>query len=175
MVERAVSPLEAWFAGSVVVDQNGQPLVCYHGTRADFRQFTKGDIGFHFGTKDAAMARLADTGSADGKLMEVYLRITNPLDMYDRPEWTDEWIYECLDPTGIMCLDPFLTEEQYDSYLDQGTPALEVIRRHGYDGIRYRNDNEDAGSISWIAFDANQIKSVEATSFSDSQDIYEAD
>ena len=47
-----------FFKNSKVRDSNGRLLVCYHGTDATFTTFEKGDIGFHFGTKEQATFRL---------------------------------------------------------------------------------------------------------------------
>ena len=36
----------------------------------------------------------------------------------------------------------------------------ELLERHGYDGVVYENESEDAGSQSWIAFHPWQVKSA---------------
>ena len=91
-----------WFGKSKVVDENGKPLVVYHGTTADFSVFKKGSkrsdwgdgrfgSGIYF-TSDPAYAenyahndatRLKPgQGFYDGaNLMPVYLKITNPFDV----------------------------------------------------------------------------------------------
>ena len=59
---------KAWFGQSKVVDKEGRPQVCYHGTSARFDEF-KGKrgshLGFHFGTAEAANERLEDTQKSD--------------------------------------------------------------------------------------------------------------
>jgi hypothetical protein len=63
---------KAWFGdwendpanASKVVDENGEPLVVYHGTYKDFTQFKNkrgAHFGFHFGTQQAPHERLEDT------------------------------------------------------------------------------------------------------------------
>jgi GNAT superfamily N-acetyltransferase len=50
-----------WFGKSVVVDEDGAPLVVYHGTSADFETFRslpQAHLGFHFGTSAAADEKL---------------------------------------------------------------------------------------------------------------------
>lgn len=47
-----------WFNGSKVTDKQDMPLIVYHGTTAKFDTFTKGDFGFHFGTKTSATDRV---------------------------------------------------------------------------------------------------------------------
>lgn len=58
-----------WFGDSKVVDENGKPLVVYHGTHADivlFKNPKGAHLGFHFGDQEAANIRLEDT--ADGRI-----------------------------------------------------------------------------------------------------------
>jgi hypothetical protein len=55
---------------SKIVDSNGEPMVVYHETTAEFSAFKKGsDNGIHFGTKDQAKER------GSGILMEAFLNI----------------------------------------------------------------------------------------------------
>lgn len=44
LLSRSSSGLKKWFAGSKVVDEDGEPLVMYHGTSAD-KDFTKFKVG----------------------------------------------------------------------------------------------------------------------------------
>lgn len=81
---------KAWFAGSKVVDENGKPLVVYHGTKSDFGIFdlTKGgrsneeaSIGFWFSpSKDVAdnFVKGIWYGDKEKKLMPLYLNLKNP-------------------------------------------------------------------------------------------------
>lgn len=47
-----------WFGDSKVVNKDGSPMILYHGTNEVFTVFDRGDIGFHFGTKEAAESRM---------------------------------------------------------------------------------------------------------------------
>lgn len=64
-----------WFDGSSITDQQGQPLVVYHGTDADFTSFKAGPNYFTTRT-DYSYIRNCDV------VMPVYLNIKNPY----RPE-----------------------------------------------------------------------------------------
>lgn len=64
-----------WFDGSSITDQQGQPLVVYHGTDADFTSFKAGPNYFTTRT-DYSFIRNCDV------VMPVYLNIKNPY----RPE-----------------------------------------------------------------------------------------
>ena len=50
---------------SKFVDENGEPLEVYHGTRSSkpFFVFEEGDVGFHFGTEEQAKERAANEKS----------------------------------------------------------------------------------------------------------------
>lgn len=72
-----------WFGDSKVVDEQGRPLVVYHGTNKKFREFDKGAIGkkhknlyqgkgFYF-TKE-----YYDAQNYGKTIMPVYLKIENP-------------------------------------------------------------------------------------------------
>jgi hypothetical protein len=54
--KRLVSILQ--INSSKIVDENGEPIVMYHGTRDKFNTFIRrSDIGYHFGTKGTAGVR----------------------------------------------------------------------------------------------------------------------
>lgn len=74
-----------WFGDSKVVDENGKPLVVYHGTNAQFDTFsydkigtngTAEGVGFYF-TDDADTA--AGYKKQSGEVKECYLSIQKPL------------------------------------------------------------------------------------------------
>lgn len=71
-----------WFGDSTVVDEQGRPLVVYHGTNADFDTFipsAEGKAGSAiYATQDASYT----SAFADGEwhnVMPVYVRMTKPL------------------------------------------------------------------------------------------------
>ena len=158
-----------WFGNSKVVDENGEPLVVYHGTtsKEDFTVFRpsseldidgerKGDIGSHFGTWGQADARVA--GIENARIGEYYLNIKNPLEMSDLGDWGD-----------IGMLKEYLTEANEGPFTNKEFAKFknaEDVKRglinKGYDGIQYENqfENGDDGNISYIAFSPTQIKSA---------------
>jgi ADP-Ribosyltransferase in polyvalent proteins len=103
---REFSPeFTAWFGDSKVVDENGQPLVVYHGTRGgpDIESFATRmekwsgagllSVGVHFGTAPAANERLtqrAGVRPAGDRVYPVYLRLENPVRVDDLgSNWPD--------------------------------------------------------------------------------------
>jgi hypothetical protein len=73
-----------WFGNSAVVDAQGNPLVVYHGTGADFDTFESERSpvsgayhgkGFYFGSADTASQY---AGDENANVMPVYLQMENP-------------------------------------------------------------------------------------------------
>lgn len=91
------SEFRSWFGSSKIVDANGNPMIKYHGTVADFNEFTKGDIGYHVGTESQANYRLKSLNivrggkpgqtEAGANIMPLYVKAENPLRMSDVGEW----------------------------------------------------------------------------------------
>src|SRR5690606_27571521 len=69
-----------WFGDSKVVDAQGRPLVVYHGSPESFTEFAfTDDLGFHFGTENAARTALSYFNSESGEVRPFYLSIKNPI------------------------------------------------------------------------------------------------
>lgn len=73
-----------WFAGSKVVDKNGNPLVVYHGSNAEFDTFDIEKIGSNsgnFGHLGFGFYFSTDIREAEGygnNIIKAYLKICNP-------------------------------------------------------------------------------------------------
>jgi len=98
-----------WFENSVIADDDGNPIMMYHGTSyledgsVGFDEFAVGDIGYHFGTVDQANNRLRDerakregaayrgqVGYGDqDQIIPVFLSIQKPLRMKDVGMWNN--------------------------------------------------------------------------------------
>ena len=66
----------AWFGDSKVVDENGQPLVVYHGTGADITAFDEGAVGANFGD-EAGFYFTNNTRHSEGGNGKVYEDMTS--------------------------------------------------------------------------------------------------
>ena len=97
-----------WFGKSKVVDEAGKPLVVYHGSTADFTEFSykfanrNGQAdgrGFYF-TDNRSFAE--GYQNKDGKLFEVYLSIQKPLnpDKLTITKAELRKILDAIDPSG---------------------------------------------------------------------------
>lgn len=132
-----------WFGNSKVVDEQGEPLVVYHGTNADFDSFSKAKIGT---TTDWGFYGRGFYFSSDRKglthfqnLKKCYLKITNPY-YIDVDEFS--WLGD---------------EESSIDFTNQ-------LIAKGYDGIILflDNDSNETGTKDFwvVAFSPNQIKSA---------------
>lgn len=135
-----------WFGDSKVVDENGDPLVVYHGTGEDFSAFSEefygeatgiGDLGEGFYFTDQAEVASSFAGAITPSVIPVYLNIRNPA--------TNE-VMRSAEVQGALDDDMGFVETR------------EVLESLGYDGVIY-DHGEQAGK-EYVAFDPNQIKSI---------------
>ena len=157
-----------WFGRSTVVHADGTPRIVYHGTHHDFSSFAHGDIGFHFGTAEAANRRLeavdANGQTAGPRLIPVYLSIQNPLRLADAGDWNNPDMVATY--VGEAIMQEVISTEAYEAALalvpkttDQLAAFRAIFKTMGYDGIVYENVAEGGGD-SYIAFEPEQIKSA---------------
>ena len=152
------------------------------------------EMGFHFGTSSQAKDFLKGCGTYRGKepgIYPVYLSIQNPLftpDVYsESPTFFIEWLektnhtydwftdeddsyYRSLNKLRSQLVEAnLLTGEGSHKYRQQIFKTVwgllrKIVMRKGYDGIRYKNENEgrtdDPYNIAWIAFSPAQVKSA---------------
>ena len=161
---------------SKVVDENGEPMVVWHGRSAEFNTFEKKEgVRFIMGLEDKVKAEgfffSPDKGLAEefasnssrhrgGKanVVPCFLNIRKPMDLtgedYDR-------IYE--DVTGWEYMVGMDTQDNLWGIMDEEGMA-DKIKKEGYDGaifVEEVDDSYEPTKISYCALDANQIKSAE--------------
>jgi len=128
-----------WFGDSKVVDENGEPLVVYHGTDRSFTEFSAeaerlpwnaDGVGHYFTSNPDRAAGYGLT------VMPVYLRARNPK------------VSEGFEHTNV-------TAEQVAEMKAQGYDSMY------FDG-RFTNNQgrEVQGPDEWIVFDPEQVKSA---------------
>lgn len=172
-----------YFADSKVLDENGNLLLVYHGTRkADFTEFRR---NVNYFTDSAEMA---DSYSPNGERYAGYLNITNP---YIIDAGGEKWSRIPIDDETKQ----FLDERGSSAFEEDGawrtTPAdiaaaIEEAVDDGemdYDGIIIRNV-DDTGSYSktgksvvandYITFRSNQFKNADNASPTTNKDIRHA-
>lgn len=149
---------QRWFGASEVVDEQGQPLVVYHGTTAGgfdaFRpNYRKGEqlgFGIHFAQDRGFAAKYAEdpTVARKGKTPKVYAVYL----FIQRPLVADAIVYEGTPEFALakkLARSKLMTLRGEDgvfmAYMQNAidkTPALraeKLIREAGYDGILYES------------------------------------
>jgi propanediol dehydratase small subunit/type III secretory pathway component EscR len=149
-VQTETPEFKKWFGDSKVVDENGKPLVVYHGTpEAEFFEFDKGKRGTgpltgnpiakygYFFTPDADYAKsyLGDSGN----IIEAYIRINKP---YKYDMFKDG--FKLADKNGIA------VDEKVKPFIDD-------IKRKGYDGLEMYMGGK---VYEYMVFEPTQIKSA---------------
>lgn len=125
-----------WFGNSKVVDENGMPLIVYHGTTADFSKFNPRRQPRNWFTSDHNYANLyagVDAGDQGigGNVMPLYVSLKNPR----------------------------IFEASNDGLADWATaPSDAVFARKGHDGVLFINNS---GKIkTGYTLQSRQIKSA---------------
>lgn len=143
-----------WFAGSKVIDDDGGPLVMYHGTHGerDIQTFTWDRWPGTINAVGAWFASDADTAAKfagrEGQVMPVYLSIKNPLYVDSFEELLAMWQERAGGNDRLQKGDP----EKLRAWL----------RDQGYDGLSMSGNDMDgfAKGVYVIPLDATQIKSA---------------
>jgi hypothetical protein len=135
---------KAWFGDSKVVDEQGKPLVVYHGTNSEFDTFDKRKIkrgtGFWFSSNK-------ETSQDYGYTKEFYLNIKNPIDVNKNRKDFIAKARNSMPELPYDVSDSFVIGEALSS-----EKFKEYLQNDGYDAITLGD--------SYIVFEPNQIKSV---------------
>ena len=145
-----------WFGNSKVVNEQGNPLVVYHGSSEDFTYFdtrTRGGAYFTIDSDEARQyARSAvwaseDDEDEDNKKSEnvyaVYLRIENPFNP-DDPD------HKASIDMDADCVGEWEDMQRY----------ARQIKAAGYDGMLVREHDDDT-VFDYVVFSSTQIKSAD--------------
>ena len=172
-----------WFGNSEIVDDDGKPLVVYHGTRGYFDSFDPDRPGYagtqfsedtnverqgFFFSTDPKFAGEFSGGVEGSNLIPVYLRaertrqlddiliseFENSFDPYDKVE-REKW------KIGRFATEP------YWQLLDgeDGKVFREWLEQKGIDGVWFDEfvegaDGEEIEAVTWVVFEPTQIKSA---------------
>lgn len=147
-----------WFGDSKVVNDEGQPLVVYHGTTKDFSAFERsgerdeGYLGKGFYFADASTAssyagasRFDFEPRPGGNVMPVYLSLQNPLELDAQFEGRRE-VDRGIVVRKALNLPESATAEE----------VTQAARAAGHDGVIYTYK----GTKEYAVFHANKIKSA---------------
>ena len=130
----------AWFGdwindpdnASKIVDENGEPLIVYHGTYEDFSVFDRERSRANTDIQGIFFSPLQEESAGYGpNVRAFFLNLRNPADYR----------------TAYAAFDNFRGQD------NAGIKAREYLENQSYDGVNF--DGEE-----YIAFEANQIKSI---------------
>ncbi len=163
-----------WFGDSKVVDDNGEPLVVYHGTNAEFEEFSIENDGFpndavvfFSGDKNIAEEFVGlngndrDASPGGERVVSAYLSVKNPAFIGNiEDEITIEGLFE---RAGIefgdipLYLQDLAGEEQsLWSWYTENSEVWQAFKKAGFDGAY----GSERGAPLYVAFSPEQIKSV---------------
>jgi GNAT superfamily N-acetyltransferase len=170
---------DQWFEGSKVRDADGNPLVVYHGTNADFSEFDEKKLGE---STEHATAKLGFYFSADP---DVAMSFTGyfPVDERGRLQgWRPRAggnimpVYLSIGRPKVMSAEHFRNAIIAAGYGDGGEVGRDLLalRKPGilqrifgetYDGVLIKGDpsqpqGEETSADVWVAFKPTQIKSA---------------
>lgn len=161
-------------SASKIVDENGEPLINYHGTSSDFNEFVKNEIGkvtnnagiFGNGFYFTNGKKLAENYSKynkekKGKVIEGYLNIKKPF------IWSSKSSVEVAKKLGFPStrikdgtLLPLVDDKQIIKF-------TENLKNAGYDGVIYNYKKGTGGRFEedfvvneTVIFEPNQVKSA---------------
>ncbi|MBQ3785022.1 MAG: hypothetical protein II843_01345 [Alphaproteobacteria bacterium] len=176
--KEALTNFWRWFGDSKVVDEQGRPLVVYHGSRTekDFTIFDKryqknksSRTGFWFGSD------IIDYGQ---NVKKYYIKLENPFiynankQVYNQIEELDKTLLKNI---LISVFGQNIAITKYDTLLSDYLTYY--AKKQGYDGVIINDIKEGNKAIlmdDYVAFNPNQIKSVDnrGTYSSDTGNIY---
>lgn len=171
-VDTATSAFKRWFGDSKVVGKDGKPLVVYHGSTTDIKEFDAekspvGNKGFYF-TPTPELAGVYSKvfePEKGGVIYPVYLSIKNPLVLDGTkfsPTGLKGRVARLLDPKRYQSdqLAQNVKDTLTDNYgLHFTQTEVEMLRKAGYDGVIIKSSpTANPGAV--VVFEPNQIKSV---------------
>ena len=167
-----------WFGDSIVKNEDGSPMVVYHGTNKVFDNFDSylGANFFSVSADDASRYSEPDLYSPSSpNVMPVYLSVKNPLNIIDEvnkatineeglqvgfqsKKFVDELSKKDERFKNLKLDDMWDGEPFYSSLFDNPTEDnfMEFVKDLGYDGIVLEENN----NINYAVFDPSQIKST---------------
>jgi hypothetical protein len=154
----------------------------FHASKADVKQFSPkhrtgvSSMGHHFGTAEQANFRTTqyDFDSQSPNIGKYHLNVENPLEVSHMASFAPDHLAEQLMDMNLLkpeVYDALSAKHNYDN-VAIGDELIKVLRKNGYDGLKYANEREGEG-FSYVPLNATQIKS--ATGNRGTYDIEDAD
>lgn len=188
--KEALENFYRWFGDSKVVDEQGRPLVVYHGTSEEFNTFDKSKIGKNYSKLGGGFYFTNQQREAKGygKTFNVYILLKNPINITNNSKnITKEQRQRLIDylKNDVKHLRDNMTSDDemflHDLYFDinynvRNEKFSEAIKNVlGADGIvnRVVTSKYDNNLFEYVVFNPNQIKSTSNRgTYSESENIY---
>lgn len=150
---------KAWFGDSKVVDENGEPLVVYHATNADFTEFNT-DLGSGVAGKGTYVTSQKPSNDNYGTyVMPLFVRIANPIDFSSG----DKAINDKAEDLGLEGLFELTSLAHIDKW---SAELKQKLQQEGHDGAELKGEG---GARYFVAYNPNQLKSAVGNTGSFSQ------
>lgn len=164
------SNFKRWFGASKVVDEQGNPLVVYHGTNSEIVQFDKSLIGsrdagffgegFYFTPEkdlalDYADSAVSDTGQGTANAISAFVSLKKPF-IWDMSDAASAQTRAGLAELGIKRENVRGNSASLSNSRERDT-FNRAVREAGFDGVIVRDED---GIQEVVAFNSEQIKSA---------------
>ena len=155
-----------WFGESKIIDEQGEPLVVYHGTKADISVFD-GKVFPGWFTDDSSRAGLYAGQEEGANILPLYAKVEKPLDLTGSFDINDRgFAIDFIEQAGLdnAYADGASTDPDFD-FPTTDIYALEIVNTpgfvkaaiaNGYDGIIIN----EQGVKTFAVFEPTQIKST---------------
>jgi hypothetical protein len=141
---------KSWFGDSKVVDENGEPLVVYHATNADFTEFDT-NLGSGVAGKGTYVTSIKPSNDNYGNyVMPLFVSIRNPIDFSSG----DKAINDKAEDLGLEGLFELSSLAQIDKWSGE---LKQKLQQEGHDGAELKGDGN---ARYFVAYNSNQIKSA---------------
>jgi hypothetical protein len=141
----------------------------FHASKADVKKFSPkhrtgvSSMGHHFGTAEQANFRTGqyDFDSQTPNIGKYHLNIENPLEVSHMASFAPDHLAEQLMDMNLLkpeTYDALSAKHNYDN-IAIGDELVKVLRKNGYDGLKYANEREGEG-FSYVPLNPTQIKSA---------------
>lgn len=138
-----------WFGDSKVVDEQGRPMVVYHGTQSEFNSFRPAKRGIYFASLKRKEEVAGYYAQGKGKILACYLKMENPFignssEVYEMKEKKEK--NEKINCDGLISIKDFKSTNKFYNYQ---TDKLDEVTL------------EIGDIVEIVVFEPTQIKSIQ--------------
>lgn len=145
-----------WFGDSKVVDENGKPLVVYHGTEADFSEFKDKSSAYYFSENPSYAEKYSKN---NGSIMPCYLKsihlknVDFEINHFNVDKYLNSFEYAMSDIDGLVGIDAGTKQKVYVVFNQN-----QIKSAIGNKGTFDKNSNDITKSINSYISELAQLK-----------------